>query len=254
MQAVTRQLSLVKFDDCFITTCPDRPVLPENPPTYPAFCLPDAESPMPYLNAFRGPWRDVGNATADIKPALSRGDALSATASPTLSTPTSLEASVAHVAVEALPRGDASAVPADTEATAVWPADTQHGADSVDIGAVFTVEDAGANRSVPAMGGAGTDAGVGDASEDGGLGEQGDTREVSGEGSNDLVQENAPAFPTPNITVIKGDGVVDAQRGSWAEWSLQLGMPSMAAAVMAVLLLLVCVVRLRAQHRFRKLA
>eukprot|EP00892_Ulva_mutabilis_P005950 jgi/Ulvmu1/3727/UM172_0005.1 len=74
--ALTRQLSLVKFDDCFISTCPDRRVLPEHPPTYPAFCLPSAEQPMPYLDAFRGRWPEAGGATADILPALTRGDPL----------------------------------------------------------------------------------------------------------------------------------------------------------------------------------
>jgi hypothetical protein len=34
------QLPLVYMDDCFITLCPERPVLPEDPPSFPAPCAP----------------------------------------------------------------------------------------------------------------------------------------------------------------------------------------------------------------------
>lgn len=82
MQSVQHQLSLVKLDDCFIVTCPDRPVLPEDPPTYPAFCLPDAAERMPLLDAWAGRWPDAINSTADLLPALTRGDRPSSAPAP----------------------------------------------------------------------------------------------------------------------------------------------------------------------------
>lgn len=67
---------MVKFDNCFISTCPRRAVLPEDPPTYPASCLPGADDSMPFLNGMRGRWEvAAGTGAADaIRAAFEHGD------------------------------------------------------------------------------------------------------------------------------------------------------------------------------------
>lgn len=74
MQALVRQLGLVKFDDCFITFCPDREVKWVDPPTYPAGnCIPAPGVPVPALDATKGPFWHVRDAS-DILPKMLIGD------------------------------------------------------------------------------------------------------------------------------------------------------------------------------------
>lgn len=74
MQALIRQLGLVKFDDCFITFCPERAVVAVDPPAYPAAnCIPSLDTPLPALDATKGPFYHVKTAS-DILPALAKGD------------------------------------------------------------------------------------------------------------------------------------------------------------------------------------
>eukprot|EP00892_Ulva_mutabilis_P005427 jgi/Ulvmu1/3256/UM151_0004.1 len=73
-RALLRQVGLVKFDDCYIAFCPDRPVLPIDAPTYPApNCIPALDAPLTALDATQGPLRGVV-AAGDILPALIKGD------------------------------------------------------------------------------------------------------------------------------------------------------------------------------------
>eukprot|EP00892_Ulva_mutabilis_P012789 jgi/Ulvmu1/9883/UM057_0039.1 len=73
-RALLRQVGLVKFDDCFIAFCPDRPVLPIDVPTYPApNCIPPLDAPLTALDATKGPLRGIETAP-DILPALLAGD------------------------------------------------------------------------------------------------------------------------------------------------------------------------------------
>lgn len=73
LQALVRQLGFVKFDDCFVATCPDRSVLPVDPPSYPASCIPTGNDTIGDLNALVGVLRRA-NTTRDILPALRAGD------------------------------------------------------------------------------------------------------------------------------------------------------------------------------------
>jgi hypothetical protein len=52
VQTLAMQLALVRFDDCFITLCPGRPLAPVDPPSFNASCVASPAEPLPPSTAF----------------------------------------------------------------------------------------------------------------------------------------------------------------------------------------------------------
>lgn len=255
MQVVTRQLSVVKFDACFITTCPLWPLLPADLPTYPASCLPDPDERMPYLNAMHGRWPvAAGTGTADgIRAALTEGD-------PPL-TEGDLSSQVAPCARPS-PRSSPRVPALDgTPAAAAVPA-----ADSGADADVAAAEDKGAQHSLR---GPGTDASEPDGREDAARDDEAAVPRAAAEetdGWKDPVHEDEGQTVVSEHgrhETVAGDEAVqrlsvpggvtlDTQDGMRQAWPVRV--PTGGGVFVAFVLLILGVLRYRARGRAQKVA